>query len=98
MIELIRGRDETVIFNFYDDEEETTPTDLTDATVTITKSNMPVSPTPSIEDAVNGLVHVVWTDTDTDDMRVDQTYKFRLTFTYPGGVDDTTPDILVVAR
>lgn len=97
MIRLIRGSDESVQFEFFEDDDETVPYDLTDSTVTVTDSTLPSAPTPSLVDASNGVAKVVWTDTQTTAMRADFEYKFRLLFTFPGGVDFKTPDFLVVA-
>lgn len=98
MIRLIRGSDENVQFEFYADDEETTPYDLTDATPSISDSNLPSSPTVTVTDAANGVARVSWTDTQTSAMKANREYKFRLLFSFPGDVEFKTPDFLVVAE
>lgn len=97
MIELIRGKDETLLLEFFSDDTETEPVDLSDATVSVTQSTLPSDPTVTITDALRGRVQVSFTDAQTLAMKKDRPLTFRLKFAYPDDVDDVTPDFTVMA-
>jgi hypothetical protein len=95
MIDITRGADESVLIELFEDDE-VTPMDLTAATAVVVHEAT-ISPTLTVTDAANGQITASFDSADTEDLKKDGRYSFRVKISF-GTDDEVTPDFVVFAR
>jgi hypothetical protein len=77
-IPIRRGATLVLPLDFFTDEAETTPVDLTGSTLTVVQSNFPVDPNLVVLDADSGSTRLSLAATDTDNLVLHRNYVLTI--------------------
>lgn len=84
-IPIRRGATLALPLDFFTDETETTPLDLSGSTLTVVESNFPTNPTLTVLSAPGGNVRLSLADTLTTGLVLHRNYELTVKQVQPGG-------------
>jgi hypothetical protein len=82
-ISIRRGATLDLPLDFFTDENETTPVDLTGSTLTVVQSNFPVDPTLNVTDAAGGSAQLFLSDANTSNLVLHRNYVLTIKHVQP---------------